>query len=213
LDHAADLVVAADDGVERALLRGLGQVAAELLERLVLVLRVLVGDAVRAADLGDRGGELVAGRAGIDARVAREREQQVLRGDVLVPERACLLVGAAEQLDRGARHGGRGARVAGDGRQLVERGVRLRAHRLRIGADLAQHWDDDPLVLLEQREQQVVRRHLGVVARAREPLSGGEGLLGLNCESVSLHKKSKRMYSRYWCARPKLCCGPWPRRR
>ena len=50
LDDAADLVVAADDRVELAVLGGLREVAAELLERLVLVLGVLVGDAVRAAD-------------------------------------------------------------------------------------------------------------------------------------------------------------------
>ena len=46
LDHAADLVVAADDRVELAVLGGLREVAAELLQRLVLVLRALVGDAV-----------------------------------------------------------------------------------------------------------------------------------------------------------------------
>ena len=41
LDHAADLLVAADDRVELALLGELGQVAAELLERLVGALRIL----------------------------------------------------------------------------------------------------------------------------------------------------------------------------
>src|SRR4029078_8041096 len=35
LDHAADLLVAADDGIELPALGELGQVAAELLERLV----------------------------------------------------------------------------------------------------------------------------------------------------------------------------------
>ena len=51
LDHAADLVVAPDHRVELALLGGLGEVAAVGLERLVLVLGVLVGHAVRAANL------------------------------------------------------------------------------------------------------------------------------------------------------------------
>ena len=54
LDHAADLVVAADDRVELAVLGGLREVAAELLQRLVLLLGALVGDAVRAADGLDR---------------------------------------------------------------------------------------------------------------------------------------------------------------
>ena len=49
LDHAADLVVAADHRVELALRGRVGEVAAEALERLELVLGVLVGDAVAAA--------------------------------------------------------------------------------------------------------------------------------------------------------------------
>ena len=47
LDDAADLLVAADDRIELALARQLGQVAAVALERLVLALGVLVGHALR----------------------------------------------------------------------------------------------------------------------------------------------------------------------
>ena len=50
LDHAADLLVAADDRIELALARQLGQVAAVPLERLVGALGILDGDALRAAD-------------------------------------------------------------------------------------------------------------------------------------------------------------------
>ena len=105
LDDAADLVVAADDRVELARLGGLGQVAPELLQRLVLVLGVLVGDAVRAAHLGQR---LAAARRGWRRRRAaprrpglglREREQQVLGRDVLVVELAGLLLGGAQDGD------------------------------------------------------------------------------------------------------------------
>ena len=49
LHHAADLLVAADDRIELALARRLGEVARVALQRLVLVLRRLVGDAMRAA--------------------------------------------------------------------------------------------------------------------------------------------------------------------
>ena len=59
LDDAADLVVAPDDRVELALLGLRGQVAPELLQRLVLVLGRLVGHAVGPADLGDRLGQRV----------------------------------------------------------------------------------------------------------------------------------------------------------
>ena len=54
LDHAADLVVSADDRIELALARDLGEVAAVALERLVLALGILVGHALRPADGGER---------------------------------------------------------------------------------------------------------------------------------------------------------------
>ena len=109
LDDAADLVVAADDRVELAVLGGLREVAAELLERLVLVLGVLVGHAVRAADVLDRRDDVLLARAVAAQRVAGgglvvgEREQQVLGGDVLVLELA-----AARARRRAGRRRARG---------------------------------------------------------------------------------------------------------
>src|SRR5207237_2036693 len=50
LDHAPDLLVAADDRVELALLGELGQVTPELLERLVRPFGILRGHALAAAD-------------------------------------------------------------------------------------------------------------------------------------------------------------------
>ena len=54
LDDAADLLVAADDRIELALARQLGEVAAVALERLIGALGILAGDALRAADAGQR---------------------------------------------------------------------------------------------------------------------------------------------------------------
>ena len=54
LDDAADLFVAADDRIELALARQLGEVAAVPLERLVRAFRILVGHALRAADARQR---------------------------------------------------------------------------------------------------------------------------------------------------------------
>ena len=50
LDDAADLLVAADHRIELVLAGERGQVAAVALERLVLALGVLIGDALAAAD-------------------------------------------------------------------------------------------------------------------------------------------------------------------
>ena len=93
LDDAADLLVAADDRVELALARQLGQVAAVALERLVLALRVLVGHPLRCRgppSSASRTRSRVTPRccsscpASSRGRLRREREQQVLGADVLV---------------------------------------------------------------------------------------------------------------------------------
>ena len=76
LDDAADLLVAADHRIELAALRLGGQVAPVLLERAEGVLRVRRGDAMGAADLGDRLDQFLAigqqvGDAGLAARPGR----------------------------------------------------------------------------------------------------------------------------------------------
>jgi hypothetical protein len=81
LDHAPDLLVPADHRVELPLLGGSGEVAPELLERLVGLLGILRGDALAAADGVDLRLELVA-------RDDVEREQQMLGGDVVVLHRS-----------------------------------------------------------------------------------------------------------------------------
>ena len=75
LDDAADLLVAADDRIELALARQLGQIAPVFLERLIGALGILRGDALRAADRRERledgvlrGAQTAAGRARTAAR-------------------------------------------------------------------------------------------------------------------------------------------------
>src|SRR5207248_1789357 len=83
LDDAAHLLVAADDRVELAALGQLGQVAAELGQRLVGVLGVGRRDVAAAAHLDDR----LHDRGPVEAGGVGQREQEVLDGDVLVLER------------------------------------------------------------------------------------------------------------------------------
>ncbi len=91
LDHAADLLVAADDRVELALLGERGQIAPVLLERLVGALGRLARHALAAADGGERLEQLLPGEAGGAERLRHravlqigERQQQVLDAHVLV---------------------------------------------------------------------------------------------------------------------------------
>ena len=196
LDHAADLVVAADDRVELAVLGGLREVAAELLQRLVLVLGVLVGHAVRAADGLDRLEHGLVGRAAAveDLRHLAglgggQREQDVLGRDVLVVELAGLALGEAQDVHQLAAGGGLlGAR--GDRRELVEQLLGLRADRAGAGAELAQDGTDDAVGLIDQRDEQVLGLGLGVVAGGRHRDGGLQRLLRLDRKTVSLHVRA-----------------------
>src|SRR5438034_9657047 len=93
LDDPADLLVAADDGIELAPSRQVGEVARVALERLVLLLGVGVGDPLRPAHLRER---LVDGfgrhavlrehAAGGAVAILGERDEEVLGRDVPVLE-------------------------------------------------------------------------------------------------------------------------------
>ena len=93
LHDAANLVFAADDGVELALARGFGEIVRVALERLVLRFGILIGDALRAAD-GDQGFEdgVVGGAGAVEqlaggiAALCGDGEQQMLGGDEFVFE-------------------------------------------------------------------------------------------------------------------------------
>ena len=94
LDDAADLLVAADHRIELLLARHLGQIAAVLLERLVGAFGILVGDALRAADAGERLQDRIAGDAVLlqqlrgrgAAALVGQRDEQMLGADELVLE-------------------------------------------------------------------------------------------------------------------------------
>ena len=133
----------------------LGQVAAELLERLVGALGILRGDALAAAHLLELREQLVA-------RDDVEREQQVLGRDVLVLELARLVArrGRAPARTRRETRGCCGAPSI-DG-LLRERRLGLRrAASAGVGDERARQ------LLVEQREQQVLGVELGVAAAAR----------------------------------------------
>ena len=103
LDRAADLVVAADDRVELALLGALGQVDGVFLERLAALLGIRVVDLLAAAHLLDRALERALDDAGVAqdlaerALVLERREHEQLARDVLVAALLRELVGQVEQ--------------------------------------------------------------------------------------------------------------------
>ncbi len=94
LDHTADLVVTPDDRIELALPREFGEVAPVALERLVLLLGVLRGYAVAAADRLQGLEEVVA----VDAETVRQCQEEVLDREVLVAHLGPRFVRALEGL-------------------------------------------------------------------------------------------------------------------
>ena len=174
LDHAPDLLVAADDRVELSLLGRLGQVAAELGERLVGALGVLARHALAPAHLLDPRQQLLA-RDGV------EREQQMLGRDVLVLELARLVERPVEHAREGGARGGL-LRGALDRRLRAQLRLRLGAQRAGVGDELLHQ------LLVEQREQQVLGVELGVAAPARELLRGRDRLLALDRQLGEVHQ-------------------------
>ena len=106
LHHPADLLVPADHRVEFPLAGQVGEVAGEPLQRLVLLFRRLVGDAMRAPHLLERRTQLLGARARRLPRTAPrrrplllgERQQEVLGGDVGVAQLLGDLVRPLEHL-------------------------------------------------------------------------------------------------------------------
>ena len=161
--------------------RRLGEVAAVLLERLVLLLGVLAGDPVAAAHLAQRAQQTPRGRrrAGRPApaagarwtgtrRAARWRAASAASrtcGELAAQVRARCAVGLGQPLDR-----------------LVGRV----AHRHGAGPTLSRIGQDHALLLAQEGDQQVVGRDLGVGVGLRRLDGGVDRLLGLERPPVRI---------------------------
>ncbi len=129
LDGAADLLVAADDRIELAVARRLGEVAGEFLQGVVAVLGRLGVGGPAAAKLVDRGverlrldarvGERLAGAGG---RRQHQRQKHPLDGDVAVAGFLGDLLGLVEHPQSlGVEARSRVGAAAGDDRDLRQR--------------------------------------------------------------------------------------------
>ena len=135
LDDATDLVVAADHGIELALPRRRGEIAAILGQRLVLVLGSRVRDPLAAAHGRERPAHRLLDDAGLGQHRARgpgvgirdECEQQVLDADVLILQLGGGVFRAIKHSAEALAQVHRGATA--HARQAIERGVGLGAQR------------------------------------------------------------------------------------
>ena len=135
--------------------RLLGEVAAVLLERLVLLLGVLRGDAMAAPHLCHRGEQGLA----LDPDAVGEGEEEVLGGQVLVVQVGAGGVGVVDHGLELARQAGLAAVGLGE----LGDGVRGRVAQLeRRLAEPLEDGEDDALLLAEQGGEQVVGGDLRV---------------------------------------------------
>src|SRR4051794_32790102 len=205
LHDPLDLRLAADDGVELALRGQLGEVAPELVEQLrgLLALALRRGAGARgagrlgpaltaAARPGEHADDLVADLLGVRVEVeqdaggdalvlAHEAEQDVLRADVVVPERQGL---AERELQHLLRAGGEGDLAGRDLFPGAHDADDLGAHALHGDVEALEDAGGEALLLTKQTEKDVLRADVVVLQRPRFLLGEDDHLAGSLCESL-----------------------------
>ena len=208
LHHAANFFIAADHGIEFAAPRLLVQVARITLQRLVLRFRILVGNALRSSNRGERLQDGVVRRAVTRQQLLRrialqtgQRQQHVLGRNVFVLEGVGFLERLLQNLIDRRRHSRRlRAAAARDFRQLLNFFVEVAEHRLRPDADFFEHRRNDAFAVLDQRGQQMERSKFRIAVLGRELVRALDGFLRFDCEFVPTNGHGFR--SR--CSNPEL---------
>jgi len=181
--------------------RGLCQIAAVLLQRLVGSLGVLAGDALAAADGGQRGQDTVARHAqpaeqprGIAAIIACKRQQDVLRADVVIPHLVGFGVGILQNARNLPAEPGLDIAAVGLGpaRQIA---LQLPCDCARVRVDLAQDLPCNTVFLLEQGQQEMLGLDLRMIIALCELLGGHDGFLGTLGIPVQIHARSSVLLS------------------
>ena len=195
LDHATDLLVAADDGVEFALACERGQVAGVLVEDLVLALGVGIGNPLAATELRQRLVDGVVADPGVSedgsgaALAGQQAEEQMFGGDVLVLELLHLREGRIEHLLEVARDEGLLRHPSDLG--LLAQFFSERAGNF-VGSSLQflEDRSNDALRLLDQGEQQVLRLDGLLLQTFGQLLGCLESLLRFFREAIHSHVAS-----------------------
>jgi hypothetical protein len=196
LDRAPDLLVPADDRVELPAARGLHEVAAVLLERLVGSLRGGAGHALAAPHLRQcleealgRGAVLGEQPPGRRPRARREqREDDVLDRDVLVLEAPHLRLGVLQHLRERAGHPHLAARPGpAHARPGGEAALDVRLEGGRGDARPLEQPRHETVGLRQERQQEVLDVDLGVAVAERPGLRVVQCLLHLLGQQVGIH--------------------------
>ena len=165
LHDPANFFIAPDHGIKLAAPRLLRQVARITLERLVLALRILVGDALRPSNRRQSLQDSVVGRTVTSEQLLRrialqagQPQQHVLGRHVFIFEGVRFFKRFLQKLVDLRRHGRLvRAAAARDLGQLFNFFVDIAEHGLRPNADFFKHGRNDALAVFDQRRQQMYR--------------------------------------------------------
>ncbi len=192
LNHAPDLVIAADHWVQLSLAGEGSQVSPIPLERLILLLGVRIGHPMRATHRFHRLVDTVLAHPGLlqqsVRRIARvgDGEQQVLCRDIFVREALGLFPGLFQNA---AEAGGDSLarRHAMHRRAALQVGLHRLDQRHAARAQLLQDRRHHALLLLQQRQQQVLDINLLLSELLGQPLRLLDRLLRLDRELIESH--------------------------
>ena len=225
LHDALDLLLAADDRVELAGARGVGEVDAELVDGGGLAGALGLGRGPASSRLGEDVDDLVADLLQVDAEalqhargdalaLADQAEQQVLGADVVVVQPARLVDGQLDDL-LGAR---RQADLADD-RAIATADDELdgRADLGQLDVHVLEDARGDAFALADEAEQQVLGADVVVVEPLRFFLRKRQDLARALRELVeAIHRAAPIPIERVARALPemlpKVTCPPTPRR-
>ncbi|MNQ62341.1 hypothetical protein D3C85_766830 [compost metagenome] len=192
LDGAADLLVAADDGVDLAVARGLGQVAGVAFQGVVAVLGAGAVGGLALAHLGDGFIQLLGRDAGGFQRLGGgpallgDGGQQAFGRDEGVAGLFRGLLGGAEDAG-GVAVQIELARAALDLGPLLQQAFGDEFDGGRVAAGLVDQLAGQTVAFLQQHLQQVLGRELLVPPGERQRLGGLDGLFGAVGIEVEIH--------------------------
>ena len=174
LDRAANLLVAADHGIDLALLRRIREIAPVLFERLVALLGIAARDVLLAVlldgihDAALRKAELATDLLHLIAAVSSNAEQQMLRADVVVLHALGVFLRPAD--DAHHVHAHRQTILSLDARQLAKLLFQPCAQHRLIRAAVLEDRCKQSLRLLHERIEQMRRRDFLLIAHGRRLL-------------------------------------------
>ena len=185
LHHAADLVVAADHRIQLAQAGGFREIVRVAFQCLILRLRILIRDALRAAhrDQGLQDG-VVGGPGAFQKLAGRfiallgEAQQQVFGGYELILEADGFVESVLQYLIERRRQIHARLHVAGLG-QGGQEPLGLRDDGVRVHTAFLQHRPDNALLLFRQGDQQMQRVHHLATVFLGQHLALLQGVLGL----------------------------------